>query len=459
MELNPSRRDFAAGMGVIAGMAPLAGMLGSLAAPGQAQATVSVDDPTLVTPYCPRTPEEAQDFLYNQQRATEDYVADDGTVIPAIYLDLRNRWNRLGLGNGSAVDDGSSHYWDLMRYLFTEEEAAKYMELPIYKLFTANDYHAVSGRPEEECAQICDDFARKGVLPRFVRAGVPYYYLTNQLLGQPMYYDNPEFMANLGNAAPDATRLQYDQGTPTYQVSPVSVDVVAETEILPYDDWRATIERNEKFVVTPCVCRSMQATFSGDTSWMDDMDARYDDGTGNPLRIHTCLAMGELAEYYAWEGYGKEISKDEAFAIVEQSADEDMVIEHFYGKGSEVICQCHVDTCFLLGALRAMNGQGDAVVAMSNYNLELDKDACIKCGACVDRCTMHSVTMGEDGYPQMDAACARCGQCAVTCPAAARTLVAKAPEDQLVLPDNLLDDWYEKAKYRAEKGTIYDFVG
>ena len=106
-----------------------------------------------------------------------------------------------------------------------------------------------------------------------------------------------------------------------------------------------------------------------------------------------------------------------------------------------------------------MDGVGDAVLAMSNYTLELDKDACLQCGACIERCPMHSITFGDDGYPQMDAACARCGQCAVVCPAQARKLVAKPKDEQLDLPENVLDDWYEKGKYRAMKGTLYDFVG
>ena len=34
---------------------------------------------------------------------------------------------------------------------------------------------------------------------------------------------------------------------------------------------------------------------------------------------------------------------------------------------------------------------------------------CIQCGACLDGCPMHSITFGEDGYPEMDNACVKCG--------------------------------------------------
>lgn len=403
-----------------------------------------------------RTQQEAHDFLMNPQMATEDYTLADGTVIPAVYLNLRNRWNRLGVGFGSKVDDGGD-YWTLLMKIFTEEEAGWYMELPIFELFTPNDYHAISGRPEAECREICDHLAKMGVLPRFMRGGIPYYYLTNQHLGQPKFYQDEEYL-HAGLTAPDANDLQYDQGTPTYQVSPVNVDVVAESEILAYDDWRAIVERNETFQLCPCVCKAMQASFKGQFDWMEERDARYDDGN-NKFCINTCIAMGELAEYYVYEDYGEPITKEEAIAIIERSIDEGLVVEHFYGKGAEVICQCHVDTCFLLGAMKSIGGMGDAVPTMSNYMLELDKDACIKCGTCLERCPLHAVTFGDDGFPQMDMTCARCGQCALKCPAGARVLRAKPAEEQLELPENVCDDWYKKGLYRAMKGTLYDFVG
>ena len=339
-----TRKNFveaAAAMGV---MGPMAAMLGTLGASSAQAATIGATDDHIKGPEHPvRTEEEAVKFLFNPEIATEDYTCADGTVIhgglpePAqplespgcgLWVPGRRRRQLLGTPHEDLHPRGG-------RLVHGAADL---------ELFTANDYHAVSGRPEAECREICNHLAMKGVLPRFVRAGVPHYYLTNQHLGQPMYYREEGYLG-AGMNGPDATGLQYDQGTPTYQVVPVNSDVVAETEILPYDDWQAVIDRNEVFVMTPCVCKSMQASFKGDFSWEDDHEARYDDGVGHSFRIDT-----------------------------------------FYGKGSEVICQCHSDSCFLLGALRSVDGVGDAVLAMSNYTLELDKDACLQCGACIERC-------------------------------------------------------------------------
>lgn len=483
------RRSFVGAMGVMGAMGGMAGMLSvmSKAPAGVAKADEAAETDGdeeasasgtaaggAVTMNNPRseywdtfahlenpvmTREEALDFLYNPQMATEDLTLDDGTVIPAVYLNLRNRWNRIGLGIGSQVD-ASGDYWTRLMYLYTEEEAAQYLELPIYKVFTAEDYAEVSGRPVAECVEICDNFAKKGVLPRFTRGGVPHYFLTNQWLGANMHAHEEGFQENRGLNAPDWNPNQYNSGTPIYQVVPVNTDVVADTEILPLDDWKAVIERNNLFVVTPCACRAATAASQGDFEYQNgDWDTRLNDETGHHFRINTCLAMGELAEYYLYQGYGWELTKEEAIRNCEQSVEEGMVIEHFYGKTSEVICCCHCDCCGLLGALRACNGEGDAVQVTSNYQLNVDTDLCIQCGTCVDRCTMHSVSMGEDGYPTVDNACARCGACCITCPAGARTLTAAPKELRDDVPQTMWEDWSEKPIYRAMKGQLVDFIG
>lgn len=482
-----NRRSFVGAMGAMGMAGGMAGVLSALnagtaradeaSAAGAASAEVgtpSVDPMSAVTMNNPSsgywdtfahmenpvmTREEALDFLYNPQMCTEDVVLDDGTVIPAVYINLRNRWNRIGVGVGSQVDTAGD-YWTRLMYLYTEEEAAQYLELPIYKVFTATDYAELSGRTVEECTEICDNFAKKGVLPRFARGGVPHYFLTNQWLGANMHAHEEEVQAHPGLNAPDWSGAQYDGGTPIYQVVPVNADVVADTDILPLDDWKAVIERNETFVVVPCACRAGMAAGQGDFEYQNgDWDTRLDDEAGHNFRINTCLAMGELAEYYLYEGYGWELTKEDAMRNVQQGVDEGMVIEHFYGKTSEVICQCHCDCCLLLGALRACNGEGDAVQVTSNYRLNVDNELCIQCGTCLERCTMHSVTMGEDGYPTVDAACARCGACCTTCPAGARSLAAAPRELRDDVPETMWDDWTEKPLYRAMKGMLVDFVG
>lgn len=95
---------------------------------------------------------------------------------------------------------------------------------------------------------------------------------------------------------------------------------------------------------------------------------------------------------------------------------------------------------------------------VSAYVLNYDADACIGCGLCVERCPMKAVSMGEDGVCVMDTACVACGQCALKCPAGARILT---PKDDFVkrMPQEKVDDFRDRARYRMQRGFIRDFVG
>ena len=76
----------------------------------------------------------------------EEYVCEDGTVIPAVYVKLRALLNTYGNGAGSEVHDAS--FGEVM-YLFSEEEAQAYLEMPYGVRFTATDFAVVSGRDED----------------------------------------------------------------------------------------------------------------------------------------------------------------------------------------------------------------------------------------------------------------------------------------------------------------------
>lgn len=90
---------------------------------------------------------------------------------------------------------------------------------------------------------------------------------------------------------------------------------------------------------------------------------------------------------------------------------------------------------------------------VSHYNLVVDGDACIKCGACAERCPLYAITMTDDG-PVVDAKCVRCGQCATVCPAEARKLTVK--DDNPELPEDMLQDYNLKASYRFLNGIVHE---
>ena len=123
-----------------------------------------------------------------------------------------------------------------------------------------------------------------------------------------------------------------------------------------------------------------------------------------------------------------------------------------------VICSCHGDCCDILKSYKAIGGdnfnQLNIADVICHYNLQYDRDDCIKCGLCKSVCPMSVVTMDEEGYSATGSPCIRCGQCATVCPSGARKLKQREGVDLTKLPDALLDDYNLKAEYRFRNNMI-----
>ncbi|NCB24228.1 MAG: 4Fe-4S dicluster domain-containing protein [Bacteroidia bacterium] len=376
--------------------------------------------------------------------AQEEYVCADGTVIPAVYVKLRALIDTIGSGVGSAVTDAS--FGEIM-YLFSEEEAQACLEMPCGVYFTATDFSVESGRDEAECLALCEELATRGVLFRARRAGVPYFHMIAEAHGIWEYnllrLQEPDYVvAHAMQWGSDIIDDLYNADTIFYYPIPVNKDVVADEQIYPYDDYEKIIRRNSVIAVSPCQCRLSHKLI----------------GTESPDCIHpleTCISTGEEAEFYIENGIGRQIDQDEALEILHNNVELGMVIQSCYTKDTEVICSCHGDCCDILMSYVAL-GENAAGLSgfqnLSHYNLQYDKDACIKCGACQDRCPLFAITMDEEGYPVVGPTCIKCGQCGTVCPVGARKLSLKdsIPE----LPQCMLDDYNLKSEYRFRNNQI-----
>lgn len=382
--------------------------------------------------------------LKEESEVVGDYVQEDGKVIPNVYLRLRNRVNRIGCGMGSPVVDGC---WDIFFRLFSEEDAENYLKMPMLEWFRACDLAlSCPEHTEQEWREICEDMSMRGLLVRVRRGGDPNFFLSAWVHGLFEFslnrYGEEGFVNDvLLKARTAGQETMWIAGSGIYRPIPGTADVVGDETVVPYDDIDAIIERSDPIGVSPCQCRGAREAL-GVLACEHPME--------------TCMTFGEMAEFYIENGWARQIDKDEAHAILQRSVDEGMVLQSDYVAHTEIMCSCHSDCCFLLAGIRALDGQTDCMDVFSNYDLVLDKDACIKCGACIDRCPMAAVSFGEDGYPQMDDACVHCGQCAIVCPASARWLTAR--EELLDLPDSLLGDYIKKATVRMARGHVWDFT-
>jgi hypothetical protein len=75
-----------------------------------------------------------------------------------------------------------------------------------------------------------------------------------------------------------------------------------------------------------CICRKKK-TLEGETCQVTD-------------RKETCLAVGDIARPMIKEGVGREISRDEAIAIIEQNQKEGLVLQPSNTREVDFICSC-----------------------------------------------------------------------------------------------------------------------
>ena len=389
-------------------------------------------------------------MILNQTMVAEDYVTPSGKTIPAVYINLRNRLNRIGAGMGSDIDE-NENAWDFLMLLFSEDDAQHLLEMPMYKTFSAVDYSVVSGRSVEECSDILADMGDRGLITTRVRTGVPYYELMTMEPGiwerNIARIDDPEYVNAHHNACGTDMNIAFNETpVPQLMVFPVSKDVV-EGDMVPYTSWEDAIRLQEDICIIPCACRR-----AADTLGTRDPECAERFGT------ETCIFMGDPGRYMIDHGIGRQVTSEECIAEVKENMEKGLVPEMIWTKTQEIMCQCCLCDCGVMGAYHAYGCEGEIMDYCSPYNLKYEADKCIGCGACVERCPMGAITLGDDGVCVMDRQCIRCGQCALICPVEARHLVAK-PLDEIRMPD---DDWkakeLTKARRRMLQGLIHDFV-
>jgi Pyruvate/2-oxoacid:ferredoxin oxidoreductase delta subunit len=149
--------------------------------------------------------------------------------------------------------------------------------------------------------------------------------------------------------------------------------------------------------------------------------------------LEVCVKYDELAEFVIDKGLAREISKDEAHHIMENSEKEGLVhmVDNAQGQIKHT-CNCCGHYCWNVGIIRRRKIPRDQLMAVY-FIRETELDECIGCGACAEICPVAAVKMVED-KPRVDPDwCIGCGVCAVQCPANVisirRRLETKGPKD------------------------------
>jgi len=214
--------------------------------------------------------------------------------------------------------------------------------------------------------------------------------------------------------------------------------------VLPIDMIRKAVrEASYRAAMNRCICRDANGC------------ADYPHDLG-------CIFIGEAARVLAGRGVGREVTVEEALAHVDRAASLGLVGQSLWIEVEQYIwgirdadmhrflelCFCCPCCCTSLRLARSVTPDLWHRFRSVGWKAEIG-EACVGCGACVDACPMHAVSL-DGGLLRASVrldTCLGCGLCASACPQKAVRLTLREP-----LKDDIAD-------YFAEAGLDLDLKG
>jgi NAD-dependent dihydropyrimidine dehydrogenase PreA subunit len=152
-----------------------------------------------------------------------------------------------------------------------------------------------------------------------------------------------------------------------------------------------------------------------------------------------CFTFGKSARYVAEQGFGRLISKKEALLILEASRKDGLVHKAWHphsdiSRPETSICNCCKYCC---GTFDLWRNGTVAMINSTNFLAEIDKNKCVGCGTCLEKCPVDAVEGDDNNKAEVDKdLCIGCGVCAYFCPENAIKLL-EGPRTVFVPPPRL----------------------
>jgi hypothetical protein len=246
--------------------------------------------------------------------------------MPDIYEKLRERLDMFPQGFPSTK---SGVEIEILRDLFSPDEAQVMLALgpspePV------SSVAGKMGRDEEELGKQLYDMSRRGLILRFrVSEKEALYFLAPWVVGIW------EFQVKNLNDQNIRLYEQYHQEAMVperrkskaagFRVIPVEEEVREDAQVETYEKVSEIIESSSRYAVADCICRKEAQMF----------------GHGCDKLLEGCMMFDMAAEYYIENGFGREVSKEEAMQILAK-AEEDGLVHHSSNHlGKKIfICNC-----------------------------------------------------------------------------------------------------------------------
>jgi formate hydrogenlyase subunit 6/NADH:ubiquinone oxidoreductase subunit I len=342
------------------------------------------------------------------------------------------------LPNGfPATNDGAE--LRLLAYLFTPEEAELAAQLRL-TLETAPEIAARIGKEPRALRKQLKGMVRKGLISAGRAEGGLGYAIMPFAVG---FYEEQvdridgEFAHLFEEYYQQALAPALAISPQLHRVVPVGKSLNGEVEVQPYESVADIVANTKAWGVLDCICRKQKALIG--------------DPCEHPVEV--CMTFSEVPGAFDQDSTVRALTQKEALETLHRAAEAGLV--HSVSNAQEgtwYVCNCCTCSCAIL---RGMADLGVAnVVARSAFVNQVDEEACVACGLCVESCPFDALSV--DDVARVDGVrCVGCGVCTLVCPEEALGLVRR-PEDEVLPPPVTEDEW--RAERAAARGIELDAV-
>lgn len=321
----------------------------------------------------------------------------------SIYRELQKHLNTMPIGFPASKSGAEIK---VLRHIFTPEEARivcflTYKPETLETIFnriqnifedkkeTEKSKISCNVKPallsSEELAKILDQIQKKGGIESRIKMGKRYYCNSPLVVGiYEMQVERltTEFLKDFSEYNSDINFGLEFLGLKKQQMRtiPVQKSITPMHNVSHFDEVLTLLEKSDPpFVVVECICRKK--------SRMEGQPCKVTD------RKDTCLAVGNSAATCQLMGIGREITRQEAIAIIESNQKEGLVLQPSNTEKLDFICSCCGCCCGMLSVHQKLPIPME--FWSSNFYAVVDTDSCRGCGVCERRCQVGAIKMRE----------------------------------------------------------------
>lgn len=309
-------------------------------------------------------------------------------------LDFANHINRTKPGSKGALTFEDPEYY-VMEHIVTDEMAEVGMGCRFKERLHADEVAKNVNMPLDYVQEQLDKLMDSGAVFWQTIDGKDVYWLElwvpghmEAIANHPKYnkmypeigYAFDAYGKKKGVIAPGIIPM----GMSPMRVIPIESAIDGDTRRASFEEISHYLETNDLFCVSDCSCRTVREIMG--------------EGCGH-LKEDMCIQMGHAAEYYIKTGRARQITREEAYAILKKAEENGLMheIPNLDGSGeTHAICNCCGCGCL---AIRNANMFKNPDFVRSNYVAEVTAEKCVACGECVENCPVNAIRLGQKIKP------------------------------------------------------------